>query len=61
MNVWYWGDDHFLLSDNSNHLLSGKHAHGGAESTVYWDSKEKVARDDAEVMQIVKAYLKNII
>ena len=61
MNLWTWGDTHFLLSDNSNHLLSGFHAHGGGQSTMKPQKNNQAEKEERLLMDIVRAYVRNIV
>ena len=61
---WKAGDVHFLVSDTSNHLASGRHAHGG---TTHLNERKEVHKglaqieDETLLMGFVKEYLKQVI
>ena len=58
---WTCGDTHFLLSDNTNHLCSGYHAHPGGQTMRKQIKESQAQQEEALLMQIVKEYVKYTI
>ena len=60
MQVWRAsaGKDHFLMSDNKFHLMSGWHTHGTGQSRIEEKLESFAHKEDAMLLSVIKEFVR---